>query len=131
MSLVADFTGSLFGVVVVRCVGVLVGDGLDDGNGVLVGELLSPLQSGDRFILSMFARVKVRHLVLDLIGSGLSLGHLFPLPFGGLRPKFGSVVILSIFGIMYVPKIVGSVFWYFCFPKFLVQSSTLSVLSLT
>ena len=43
MSLVADFTGGVFGVVVVRCFGVLVGDGFDDGNGVLVGELLSPL----------------------------------------------------------------------------------------
>ena len=107
MSFVADFTGDLFFVVVVICVGVLVGDGLDDGNGVLVGELLLPLQSGDRFTLSMFARVKVRRFVLDLIGSGLSLGRLFTLPFGGLRPKFGSVVILSILGVMYVPNIEG------------------------
>ena len=109
MSLVADFTGGLFGVVVVRCSGVLVGDGFDDGNGVFLGELFLPLQLGDKLTLSMFARVKVRRLVLDLISSGLSLGRLFTLPFGGLRPKFGSVVILSILGVMYVPNIVGSV----------------------
>ena len=35
MSLVADFTGGLFGIVVVRGAGVLGGDGLDIGNGVL------------------------------------------------------------------------------------------------
>ena len=72
----------------------------------------------------MFARVKVRCLVLDLIGSGLSLGRLFTLPFSGLRPKFGSVMILSILGVMYVPNIEGSVFWYCCLPKCFDYSST-------
>ena len=90
-----------------RHFGVFVGDGFDDGKGVLVGELFSPLQSGDRLTLSMFVRVTVHRFVLVLIGSGLSLGRLFTLPLVGLRPKFGSVVILSILGVVYVPNIVG------------------------
>ena len=42
MSLVADFTGGLFGVVVVRCFGAFVGDGFDDGKGVLVFVGMTP-----------------------------------------------------------------------------------------
>ena len=79
----------------------------------------------------MFDRVTVRRLVFVLMGSGLSLGRLFTLPLGGLSPKFGSVVILSILGVVYAPKMIGSVLWYCCSPKCFVQSSTSLCLSLT
>ena len=99
-SLLADFIGGLFGVVVERRFGVFVGEGFDDGNGVLDGAFLSFVSLNHPSDSSRFSIVIVWRLFLGSAGLGLSLGLLFFLPVGGLRPKLGTVTILSIFGVM-------------------------------
>ena len=95
--LFVDFGVGWLGGDVDRHLGIFVGDGFDDAKGVLLGDSFSPIQNGWKV---MFLIVIVLRLVLGIVGSGLSLGHLFVLPFGGLKPKLGRVTILSIFGFM-------------------------------
>ena len=63
--------------------------------------------------------------------SGLSLVLLSVLPLGGLTPRLGRVVILSIFGILYGPNTDGSTLRYSLSPRVLIHSSRLSCPSLT
>ena len=63
--------------------------------------------------------------------SGLSLVLLSVLPLGGLTPRMGRVVILSMLGIVYGPKTVSSTWVYSLSPKVLIHSSRLLNPSLT
>ena len=63
--------------------------------------------------------------------SRLSLGLFKVLPLGGLCPKLGRVVILSIFVCMYGPKVDGSVLRYCGSPICFIHSSTFSGPSFT
>ena len=81
-SLLADFIGGLFGVVGDSRCGIFVGDGLDDGKGVLVGELFLPLQSDDRLTLSLFVLCEGRSVYslfrkYDTVLSIKTLGYPF------------------------------------------------------
>ena len=79
----------------------------------------------------MSSRVKVGHLERIFIASGLSLALLSVLPLGGLTPRLGRVVILSMLGLVYGPNSVRSTWVYSLSPKCLIQSSKLLNPSLT
>ena len=63
--------------------------------------------------------------------SRLSLALLRVLPLGGLTPRFGRVIILSIFGSMYGPNTFGSTLRYSLSPSCFIHSSIFSWPSLT
>ena len=109
-----------------RCVVSLSGDGFEDAKGSLVGDCFCHL--GPRIMLSIVYILRFR---VCFGGSGLSLGLFRVLPLGGLVPKLGRVVILSIFGFMYGPNEDGSVFKYWKSPSCLIHNLTSSGPSLT
>ena len=86
------------GVLIIGVVGVLGG----------VFEFLDFIQVGLR------SRSRSMDIVFRFAGileaSGLSLGLFRTLPFGGLTPRFGVVVMLSILGRVYGPKRSGLTF---------------------
>ena len=108
LALVDGWLGSLvlyFIICAILCCGdSFGGDGFEDVNGIFVGDCFC--HSGPRFNSSIRY---VRRFGVIFYCSGLSLGLLKVLLFGGLCPKLGRVVILSIFGCMYGPKVDGSV----------------------
>ena len=109
--------------------GDLLGEGVEVLRGVLVGVGLSEFIHDGCSIMS--SRVKVGHLEGIFIVSGLSLALLSVLPLGGLTPRLGRVVILSMLGLVYGPKTVSSTWVYSLSPKVLIQSSRLLKPSLT
>ena len=99
LALVAGGLGGLFNCLLGgdtrRCVISLGGDGFEDAKGSFVGDCLC--HSGPRVMSPI---VYVRCFGVCFGCSGLSLGLFRVLPFGGLVPRFGRVIILSIFGFM-------------------------------
>ena len=93
-----------------------------------LGDMLDFSHDGDSL---KFGRVTVKHFDGILGASGLSLRRFRVLPFGGLTPSVGNVVVFSRFGWVYGPKVVRSTFLYSISPMSLIHSSKLSCPSLT
>ena len=120
---VGDSVGVLFGDLVGGGVGVLLWEVIGVFRGVFVGfDLSGFLHEGWSMMSSM---VRVGRLEGAFTVSGLSLVLFSVLPLGGLTPRLGRVVMLSIFGIVYGPKTVGSTLMYSLSPRVLIHSSML------
>ena len=91
--------------------------GVDILWGVLVGVDISG--SNQNGLSVRLDTVTIEWLEGIFMVSGLSLALLSVLPLGGLTPRLGRVVIFSMLGLVYGPKIVSSTWVYSLSPKVL------------